>query len=261
MAYDKLLYSLDAHGVARIALNDPATLNAVTETMGLELVDALGRAAREARAVVLTGEGKAFCSGANLAAATAILDDPERDVGAQLERAFNPALLAMRGMELPVVTAVRGAAAGVGAGLAMAGDIVLLADDASLFFAFRHVGLVPDGGVSYLLSRTVGRVRAMELMLLGGRLPAETALAWGVATRVVPAADLDATALAMAGDLAQGPMALGLIKRMAWAALDANFETALETERRLQTVAGRSGDFVEGVNAFAEKRPPRFSGA
>jgi 2-(1,2-epoxy-1,2-dihydrophenyl)acetyl-CoA isomerase len=259
MTYDKLLYSLDEHGVARIALNDPATLNALTESMGLELVDALERAAREASAVVLTGEGKAFCSGANLSDATAILDDPKRDVGALLEGAINPALLVMRGMEQPVVTAVRGVAAGVGAGLAMAGDVVLMANDASLFFAFRHVGLVPDGGVSYLLSRTVGRVRAMDLMLLGGRLSAETALAWGVATRIVPDPELDAAALAIARDLAQGPMALGLIKRMAWAALDVDFEAALDTERSFQTEAGRSADFVEGVTAFAEKRPPRFS--
>lgn len=260
MTYEKILYSLSDEGVARIALNDPATLNAVNEAMGHELVDALDRAAKDARAVLITGEGKGFCSGANLSEAVAMIPDPMRDVGGQLDRAFNPALIAIKRMEQPVVTAVRGAAAGFGAGLAMAGDIVLFSDNAFLFLAFRNVGLVPDGGASYLLSKAAGRVRAMELMLLGGKLPAAKALEWGVATRVVPDAELDATANAMATELAQGPLSLGYIKRMAWDALDASFETALDNERRFQRDAGRSEDFVEGVKAFGEKRKPAFKG-
>jgi len=260
MAYEKILYSLTDDGVARIALNDPATLNAVNEAVGHELVDALDRAAKDARAVLITGEGKGFCSGANLSEAVAMIPDPMRDVGGQLDRAFNPALIAIKRMEQPVVTAVRGAAAGFGAGLAMAGDIVLLSENAFFFLAFRNVGLVPDGGASYLLSKAAGRVRAMELMLLGGKLPAAKALEWGIATRVVPDEELDATALAMATELARGPLSLGYIKRMAWDALDASFETALDNERRFQRDAGRSEDFVEGVTAFGEKRKPQFKG-
>ncbi|MDE8653301.1 enoyl-CoA hydratase-related protein [Novosphingobium album (ex Liu et al. 2023)] len=259
MTYERILYSLK-DGVARIALNDPRTMNGVTEAMGHEMVDAFDRASREARAVLVTGEGKGFCSGANLADAVAMLDDPMRDVGGQLDRAFNPVLVAIKRMEQPVVTAIRGPAAGFGAGLAAAGDIVMLSDNAYFFCAFRHVGLVPDGGASYLLSKAVGRVRAMQMMLLGEKLPAEKALEWGLATMVVPDAELDDKAMAMAKELASGARSLGIIKRMAWDALDASFETALNIERRGQREAGRTEDFVEGIKAFGEKRKPQFKG-
>jgi len=259
MDYKWITYSL-ADGVARIALNDPATMNAANEDMGHELVDAFDRAARDARAVLLTGEGKAFCSGGNLAAARELLGDPTRDFGGQLERSLNAVLVAIKRLDMPVVTAVRGAAAGYGAGLAAAGDIVMMGESAYFFLAFRHVGLVPDGGSTWLLSKAIGRVRAMELMLLGEKLPAAKALEWGLATRVVPDADLDAAAMAMAAQLASGPRSLGMMKRMAWDALDCPFETALDTERRSQRDAGRSDDFIEGVTAFGEKRKPAFKG-
>jgi 2-(1,2-epoxy-1,2-dihydrophenyl)acetyl-CoA isomerase len=235
-------------------------MNAANEDMGHELVDALDTAAREARAVLLTGEGKAFCSGGNLADAVAILRDPARDFGGQLERSLGAVLVAIKRLEIPVVTAVNGAAAGYGAGLAVAGDIVMMAQSAYLYLAFRHVGLVPDGGATYLLSKTVGRVRAMELMLLGEKLPAAKALDWGLATRVVPNEELAEASLAMARELAAGPLSLGMMKRMAWDALDSSFETALDAERRGQRDAGRSDDFVEGVRAFGEKRKPAFRG-
>ncbi len=259
MTYASITYAL-ADGVARIALNDPATMNAVTEAMGHELVDAFDRAARESRAVLVTGEGRGFCSGANLAEASALLDDPMRDFGGQLDRAFNPVLLAIKRMDQPVVTAIRGPAAGFGAGLAAAGDIVLMSDTGYFFLAFRHVGLVPDGGASYLLSRAIGRVRAMQVMLLGEKLPAAKALEWGLATKVVPDAELDDTAMAMARELAAGPKSLGIIKRMAWDALDASFETALAAERAGQREAGRTEDFIEGITSFGEKRKAVFKG-
>lgn len=259
MTYDWITFSL-TDGVARIALNDPKTMNAANEAMGHELVDALDIAARDARAVLLTGEGKAFCSGGNLAAAVELLGDPTRDFGGQLERSLNAVMVAIKRLEMPVVTAVRGAAAGFGAGLAAAGDIVMMGESAFFYLAFRHVGLVPDGGATWLLSRAVGRVRAMELMLLGEKLTAAKALDWGLATRVVPDAELDDAAMAMARELAAGPRSLGMMKRMAWDALDASYETALDTERRGQRDAGRSGDFIEGVAAFGEKRRPNFSG-
>lgn len=259
MSYEHILYHLE-DGVARIALNDPATMNGVTEPMGLELVAALDDAARDARAVLLTGEGRAFCSGANLSAAQELLADPMRDIGGQLDRAFNPVIMAIKRMEQPVVTAIRGPAAGFGAGLAAAGDVVLMAEDAYFFCAFCHVGLVPDGGATYLLAQAVGRVRAMQMMLLGEKIDAPTALAWGLATRVVPEAQLDEEAMKLARGLARGPRSLGLIKRMAWDALDASLETALQAERRGQRDAGRTEDFVEGVSAFIEKRKPAFKG-
>ena len=259
MTYEHILYSLE-DGVARIALNDPKTMNGVTEPMGHEMVDAFDRAAKEARAVIMTGEGKGFCSGANLAAAQDMLSDPMRDVGGQLDRAFNPVIMAIKRMEQPVITAIRGPAAGFGAGLAAAGDIVLMADNAFFFCAFCHVGLVPDGGATWLLSQAVGRVRAMRMMLLGEKIDAQTALDWGLATRVVPEADLDAEAMTLAKSLAAGPRSLGLIKRMAWDALDSSLEAALQAERRGQRDAGRTGDFLEGVSAFVEKRKPAFKG-
>ncbi|AXB77052.1 enoyl-CoA hydratase-related protein [Novosphingobium sp. P6W] len=259
MTYQHILYSLE-DGVARISLNDPKTMNGVTEAMGHEMVHALDQASREARAVLLTGEGKGFCSGANLAAAQDMLADPLRDVGGQLDRAFNPVIMAIKTMEQPVVTAIRGAAAGFGAGLAAAGDVVLMAEGSYFFCAFCHVGLVPDGGATYLLAQAVGRVRAMQMMLLGEKVDAKTALDWGLATKVVPEADLDGEAMKLAKALARGPRSLGLIKRMAWDALDSSLETALQAERRNQREAGRSEDFLEGVNSFLEKRRPVFKG-
>ena len=259
MTYDWITFSL-SDGVARIALNDPGTMNAASEAMGHELVDAFDRASCDARAVLLTGEGKAFCSGGNLAAAMDLLDDPTRDFGMQLERSLNAVLVAIKRLEMPVVTAVRGAAAGYGAGLAAAGDIVMMGESAYFYLAFRHVGLVPDGGATWLLSRAIGRVRAMQLMLLGEKLPAARAVEWGLATRVVPDAELDDAAMAIARELASGPRSLGMMKRMAWDALDGSFEAALDTERRGQRDAGRSDDFIEGVRAFGEKRKPEFKG-
>jgi 2-(1,2-epoxy-1,2-dihydrophenyl)acetyl-CoA isomerase len=259
MTYEKINYAL-AEGVARIAFNDPATRNAGSAQMGEELLHALDRAAFEARAVLLTGEGKAFCSGANLADTDGIMGDPMRDVGQLLDHYFNPAIVAMKAMEQPVVTAVRGAAAGVGAGIAMAGDLIVCSENGFFLQAFRHVGLAPDGGSSWLLTRAIGRVRAMELMLLGERLPAEKALEWGLVNRVVPDAELDAVAMDMARSLATGPRSLAIIKRVAWAAADASLEEQLQTERISQREACRTEDFLEGVTAFGEKRAPEFRG-
>ena len=259
MTYEKILYSL-SDGVARISMNDPATRNAGSVQMGEELLHAVGRAAFEARAVMLTGEGKAFCSGANLADAEAMLGDPMRDVGFLLDRYFNPVIVAMKDMEQPIVTAVRGAAAGVGAGIAMAGDLIVCGEGGFFLQAFRHVGLSPDGGSSWLLTKAVGRVRAMELMLLGERLPGAKALEWGLVNRLVPDDLVESTAMDMARELAKGPRSLGIIKHVAWAAADASLEEALSLERLHQRDATRTEDFVEGVTAFAAKRPPNFTG-
>ncbi|GGC15247.1 enoyl-CoA hydratase [Novosphingobium endophyticum] len=259
MTYEHILYSVE-DGVARIALNDPDSMNGVTEAMGHEMVDAFDRAGKEARAILLTGEGNGFCSGANLTKAQDMLADPMRDVGGQLDRALNPVILAIKHAEQPVITAIRGPAAGYGAGLAAAGDVVMMAENAYFFCAFCRVGLVPDGGSTYLLAKAVGRVRAMRMMLLGEKIDAKTALEWGLATMVVPDEELDEAAMTLARGFAQGPRSLGLIKRMAWDALDSSLETALELERRGQRDAGRTEDFLEGVAAFVEKRKPEFKG-
>lgn len=259
MTYEKVLYSVH-DGVVRISMNDPATRNAGSAQMGEELVDAFNRAAGEARAVLFTGEGKGFNSGANLAEAEALLEDPLRDVGHLLDRYYNPVIVAMKEMEQPVVTAFRGAAAGVGAGMAMAGDLIVCGESGFFLQAFCHVGLVPDGGSSWLLARAVGRVRAMELMLLGDRLPADKALEWGLVNFVVPDEQVEAKGMELAQRLGNGPRSLGLIKRNAWAAVDCTLENALSLERRGQRDASRTEDFVEGVTAFKAKRRPEFKG-
>lgn len=225
----------------------------------MELLAALWRASKEARAVVLTGEGRAFCSGANLDDAAALIADPMRDGGAQLERTFNPVVLEMRRMTQPIIVAARGAIAGVGCGIAMAGDVILCSESAYFFFAFPHVGLVPDGGSSWLLSKAVGRVRAMRLMLLGEKLRAAEALDWGLISQIAPDDGLEEEAMVLAANLAAGPHSLGLIKRLAWDALESDLGRALEAERIGQCEASRSEDFIEGMHAFKERRKPAFN--
>lgn len=259
MEYSTILYGVEAD-VAVIRLNRPAALNAMSVQMGEELLHALPRAARESRAVLITSEGRAFCSGADLNAGGMNDAGADRDVGVQLDVTFNPLMTLIRNSAVPVVTAVRGAAAGIGCSLALAGDIIVAGEGAYFLQAFAKIGLVPDGGSTYLLTRAVGRVRAMEMMLLGERLPAPKALDWGLINRLVPDEQIDAAAMAMAQALARGPAGLGLIRQLAWSASDASWAEALAGEREVQRRAGRTDDFLEGVKAFQEKRPAQFSG-
>jgi 2-(1,2-epoxy-1,2-dihydrophenyl)acetyl-CoA isomerase len=259
MSYARVKYELKDQ-VAIIAMNDPETLNAVSESMGNDLLRAFDQAQREARALVITTTSRGFCSGANLAEATVDLEDPQRDVGALLETHFNPLLLRLRSSSIPVLTAVRGAAAGIGASLALSADIIVAAESAYFFMAFSRVGLVPDGGAAYLLSRAVGRVRALEMMLLGEKLPARKAFEWGLVTRLVPDEDLENSAMQLALQLARGPRSIGMIRQAAWDALDLSVQEQLTRERDLQRAAGRTADFLEGVAAFRERRAAQFKG-
>jgi 2-(1,2-epoxy-1,2-dihydrophenyl)acetyl-CoA isomerase len=170
-------------------------------------------------------------------------------------------MLTLKALPMPFITAVNGAAAGIGCSFALAGDIVLASEKAFFLQAFRQVGLVPDGGAAYLLTRAAGRVRAMEMMLLGERIPAQKALEWGLVNRVLPSAELEAGALALARDLAAGPTkGLAAIRALCWDALETDYKSQLERERVLQREAGLTADHREGVRAFFEKRPPRFEG-
>lgn len=258
--YEFIDYSRDGD-VAVIRLNNPAALNALSRLMGEELHHALKRAGAEARGIVLGGHGRAFSAGVNLTAGDIDLSDANRDAGQLVESVFNPIIRAMRDLPVPLITAVRGAAAGVGCSIALMGDVIVAGRGAYFLQAFCNIGLVPDGGAPYLLARAIGRVRAMELMLFGERYPAEKAYEAGLVTRLVDDGEVDTVALDLARRLAQGPTrALSLLRRSAWAALDSSLDEQLDRERHLQREAGLTEDFVEGVTAFTEKRPARFGG-
>lgn len=266
MGYQKIKLELQDQ-VAVVTLNDPSTLNAASLEMGEELLSFFSDLAAggfDARAVVLTGAGRGFCSGANLsgggAAGRQVEADGKPDAGRALETVYNPMVTAMRQSPVPIVTAVNGAAAGVGCSIALMGDIIVAGESAYFLQAFRRIGLVPDGGSTYLLPRLIGRARAMEMMLLGDKIPAKTALEWGLVNRCVPDAELLSTALSLAQELAQGPLALGLIRKLVQDSLDASWSEQLHTERMAQKTAGKTADFAEGVAAFLQKRPAKFSG-
>jgi len=264
MDYSKLKVARDG-AVTIITLSDPATMNAAGVDTAEQLTHAFQQATigdAPARAVVLTGEGLGFCSGANLTAGTGAgaASGGRVDAGAALETVYNPLVTLIRDLPVPLVTAVNGAAAGVGCSLALLGDLIVAAESAYFLQAFRRIGLVPDGGSTYLLPRLIGKARAMEMALLGERLPAAKALEWGLINRCVPDADLMPTALSLAHELATGPASLGLIRQIMNASLDADWTTQLHRERTSQRVAGFTEDFAEGVTAFLQKRPAVFKG-
>lgn len=261
MDYTKIKLTLD-DGVAIIAFNDPATLNAAGLVAAKELTHVFDRIAGgelAVRAAVLTGEGRGFCSGADLST-PGLEPGGGVSLGAWLEDNYNPLMSRIRALPVPLVTAVNGAAAGVGCSFALMGDIIVAAESAYFLQAFSRIGLVPDGGSTYLLPRMIGRARAMEMMLLGDRVPARTALEWGLINRCVPDTELMATALPIARKLAEGPRSLGMIRRLAWDSLDAQWADQLKEEAVIQEAAGKTEDFAEGVNAFMNKRPAAFKG-
>jgi 2-(1,2-epoxy-1,2-dihydrophenyl)acetyl-CoA isomerase len=263
MNYAKILLTV-TDGVAVITLNDPATLNAAGIDTVSELADAFSRlAAGPARAVVLTGSGRGFCSGANLSGGgpAARASEGGGGAGAALETHYNPFIRLLRDFPMPIVTAVNGAAAGVGCSLALMGDMIIAGESAYFLQAFRRIGLVPDGGSTWLLPRMIGRARAMEMALMGERIAAAKALEWGLVNRVVPDFELLAEATKLAHELARGPASLGMIRQIMWRSLDAPFDDQLADEAKTQNTAGRTADFVEGVKAFLEKRPAQFTGA
>ena len=250
-----------ADAVATITLDRPDALNALTVGSRVELLAALERIAadRGVRAVVLTGAGRAFCSGQDLKERLAP-DAAPLDV--ELRERYNPIIRAMRELDRPIVAAVNGIAAGAGASLALACDLRIAAEGSSFLLAFGRVGLVPDSGATWLLPRLIGPGKAVELALLAEPLDAAEAERLGLVTRVVPQERLLAEARSVALRLAAlAPTAVALTKRALEAGWSSTLGEALELEARLQGIAGSTADHAEGIAAFVEKRPPRFTGS
>jgi 2-(1,2-epoxy-1,2-dihydrophenyl)acetyl-CoA isomerase len=252
------------HGnVAVLTLNHPEVMNAASLTLVHGAAQALGYIEEKDsgfRAIVITGEGRGFCSGANLSERPAA-GGTLQGVGHSLETVYHPFLRRLRDCRMPIITAVNGPAAGVGMSLALMGDLIIAARSAYFLQAFARIGLVPDGGSTWLLPRLVGLARAKELSLLAERLPAETALQWGLINRVVDDGALMSEAMKLAERLANGPTAaLATARKLYWESPVNTYEEQLDLERRSQEQAGRTEDFAEGVAAFLQKREAKFKG-
>jgi 2-(1,2-epoxy-1,2-dihydrophenyl)acetyl-CoA isomerase len=249
-----------ATGVATVTLNRPDALNSLTVPMKRELLAAFRRLDREpsVRAVILTGNGRAFCAGQDLRER---LEPDAAPLGEEVRERYNPIVRAMRGSPKPIVGAINGVAAGAGASLALACDIRIAAEGASFALAFGRVGLVPDSGATWFLPRLVGDARAAEMALLNEPVSAADAARIGLIGRVVPADQLLPEAQAIAARLAAGaPKAIALTKRALATTWDRDLDAALEYEAHIQDLAGRTADHREGMSAFLEKRPPNFTG-
>lgn len=250
-----------ADGVATITLNRPKVFNAFNDAQSYELQDALKQVAKdqEVRVVVLTGAGKAFCSGQDLkdvADKTGV-----RNLSDSLHKRYNPIIRAMRSLPKPIIGRINGVAAGAGCSLALACDITIAAESAKLIEVFINVGLVLDSGSSYFLPRLVGSARAFEMSTMGSKVSAQEAANWGLINKVVPDSELDSAVEVYTNYYKNAPtMAIGLMKKMLNKSFQSDLNTMLDYEAFCQEIAGNSADNKEGVMAFLEKRKPNFTG-
>ena len=243
-----------------VTLNRPERLNAAPPQLFVEIRDAIGRL-DGARAVLFAGAGRAFCSGADVGGGALGSDDPGNTTFKALTESYNPTMSAVANLGVPVVSAVRGPAAGIGCSLALAADFCVASETAYFLQAFVNIGLVPDGGASWMLPRLIGKARAAEMMLLGEKVPAAKALDWGMIHKVVADDALDAEAFALAERLAAGPsVALGLMRRQLLAACEGDYASAMLREAENQRAARGTADSVEGGMAFLQKRKAAFRG-
>ena len=259
MAYERIQLVIEG-GVATLTLNHPETRNALSWTMADEMGHALDNL-DGARALIVTGAGKGFCSGGDMGSPVREGSDFGEMLYEGLSQSVNPMLVKLKNLKIPVIAAVNGAAAGAGAPLALLADFVIAAESAFFFMAFPNVGLVPDAGGSFTLPRLIGKARATQMMMLAERISAAQALDWGMIYKVVPDDTLRDEAMALASKLAAGPtVSYGLIRQEVQAALESDLEQALEMEAQNQRTAGKSKDCAEAVTAFLEKRAPVFRG-
>ena len=262
MSFETILYQIE-NSVLTITLNRPDKLNAMTPALLRELKEAFEHANNDSsvRVVVLTGAGRGFCAGADLAAASELMMQGGFSYEENLNSTYNPLILTMQSLQKPIIAAVNGVAAGAGMSLALACDIRIAAESASFLQAFVKIGLVPDSGSTWMLPRLIGMTKALELMLTGQRVSAAEALDLGIVNRVVADADLGSTVQQMAQMFAAAPTkAIGLIKQAVNFAATSTLEEAMKNEAALQDAAGKSADHMEGVASFLEKRPAVFKG-
>ena len=262
MSYASILFDV-ADGVATLTLNRPDKLNSFTSAMHAEVRDALSRVKEDgsARCLLLTGAGRGFCAGQDLSDRAVAPGQEMPDLGQSIETNYNPLVRSLRALEMPVIAAVNGVAAGAGANIAFACDLVLAGRSASFIQAFCKLGLVPDSGGTWFLPRLVGTQRAMALAMLGEKVTAEEAERLGMIYKAVDDAELMPAATALARQLATQPTkGLALIKKAIYASTTNTLDEQLDLERDLQRAAGRTADYREGVAAFLEKRAPRFEG-
>ena len=258
-AYKFLLYS-NQEGVATISLNRPEVYNALNDEITFELQDAFRVVGKDdsVRVVVLTGEGKAFCAGQDLKASSSA---GKRSFMDSLHKRYNPIVRAMRSLPKPVICRLNGVAAGAGCSLALACDMIIASDEATMIEVFINIGLVPDSGSSFFLPRLAGMAKAFELCTMGSKIKADEALSLGLINRCVPAAQLDSLVKEYTDYYAGAPTkAIGLIKKMLNKSTHSTLDEMLDYEAYCQEIAGSSDDYREGVTAFIDKRKPRFSG-
>jgi 2-(1,2-epoxy-1,2-dihydrophenyl)acetyl-CoA isomerase len=261
MAYENIQFKIDAD-IARLTLNRPDKLNSFNTAMHAEVRDALSQVTQHrARVLVITGAGRGFCAGQDLADRAVAPGGERVDLGESIERNYKPLIIGLRNLPLPVIAAVNGVAAGAGANIALACDLVIAAKSASFVQAFSKLGLVPDSGGTWSLPRLVGTARAMGLAMLGEKLPAEQAAAWGLIWRCVEDSELGGAVDELASRLAKAPtLGLARTKHAIYSSWRHSLDEQLDLERDLQRELGRSADYAEGVAAFAAKREPKFVG-
>jgi 2-(1,2-epoxy-1,2-dihydrophenyl)acetyl-CoA isomerase len=262
MQYQNILFSV-GEGIARLTLNRPERLNSFNSAMHAEIRHALAAVAADpaVRVLLVTGSGRGFCAGQDLGDRAVAAGAAAADLGESIEKNYKPLVLSLRALRIPVIAAVNGVAAGAGANIALACDLVVAARSASFIQAFSKLGLVPDSGGTWFLPRLIGTARAMGLALLGDRLPAEQAAQWGLIWRCVEDADLAGVVDGIARQLAIAPTrGLARTKQAVYEGWHRTLDEQLDVERDFQRELGRSDDYAEGVAAFTEKRTPQFTG-